>query len=128
MESYRIRRWPDSMPGITRLPVRRALAAMSVSWVTQEWLLREARLDPRELDSLLGALDAQGALERSDEPVTFDGAPRRAGARALLGRVSRRLVDATLSHWSWAGDDAGPPTLPAYEFTVPLPIDTRPMA
>lgn len=133
MESYRITRWPEPMPAGAGLPVRKALAAMSVGWVTRRFLERETRLGRDQVQALLEALAAQGALARSHDasdippiaPVTVGAA-----ARGFLGRVSRRIVDATRSRHSWWAEDppplAAPPTLPLLCTTLPMPQDTQP--
>lgn len=94
MESYRITHWPERMPTGPGLRVRKALAAMSVGWVTRRILEREARMSRREIDTLLDTLDGQGALARSDDVLQIWTEPAgvRALARGLLNRVSRHLV------------------------------------
>lgn len=83
MESYRITRWPEPMPAGPGLPIRKALAAMSVGWVTRRFLEREGRMRRQEVDTLIAALDGQGALARSDDvpeiwSEPWASAPRRA--------------------------------------------------
>ena len=96
MESYRISHWTELPGSVSRLPVRKALIAMSVGWVSRAWLCHEARLNPREIDSLLDMLATQGALLRGlAPPLVETTATGTAGAgRRMMRRLSRRIVDA----------------------------------
>jgi len=132
MKSYRITHWPEPMPAGPALSIRKALAAMSVGWVTRGFLEREARLSRRAVDALLETLDAQGALSRCDE---MTGAAARlvgvyTAARILLGRFSRRLAVAARNHHSWRtptveSADARP-TLPMPRGAMPGTEPARP--
>lgn len=133
MESYRITHWPEPMPPGPGLPIRKALAAMSVGWVTRRFLERETRLDRQAVQRLLDALDAQGARARShDVPDIAPAAPASVGAaaRGLIGRVSRRLIDATRSRYSSWAEDLHPfdalPTALLPGTTLPMPRDIPP--
>ena len=114
MESYRITRWAVLPRSVSGLSARKALTAMSVGWVSRSWLEREARMSPREVDSLLSALDAEGTLERCNEPPVFGSASggATAAARALVRQVSRRIADAALRHHPWPLGRDHEPTLP----------------
>ena len=95
-QTFRVTGWPALPSRFSTLRFRRAVTAMSVSTVTQEWLEQHCGLSRRELNSLLRELDAAGLLdvgERSSgaseppshaEPIggTFC-AQRFAGAGAL---------------------------------------------
>jgi hypothetical protein len=133
MESYRITHWPEPMPAGPGLPIRKALAAMSVGWVTRSFLERETRLGRDQVQALLDALAAQGALARShDVPDISNHPPITVGAaaRGLLGRISRGFVDATRSRFFLSAEDVpattAPPTFPSLYTTLPMPRDTQP--
>ena len=67
MLNYRIsRRTPLDTVG-AGLRSRRALTAMSVRWVSREWLLQQTELGARHVDELLDTLHDAGVLEISDE-------------------------------------------------------------
>lgn len=130
---FRITHWPEPMPAGPSLPIRKALAAMSVGWVTRRCLERETRLRPEQVQALLDELEAQGALTCSNEVPDIEPVAEvtvGSAARALLGRVSRRIVDATLSRYSWWADDAqdlgSAQSLLLPYTTLPVPEDTRP--
>lgn len=65
-ESYRITHWPEPMPAGPGLPVRKALAAMSVGWVTRRVLERETRLGRDEVQHRNA--DAAGHAARALSP------------------------------------------------------------
>lgn len=67
---YRLRTWPDLPQHARRLPVLRMLSVMSSRPVSRHWMLMQSRLRPAEVDSLLGDLEAAGALEVID-PAGF---------------------------------------------------------
>jgi len=62
MPSYRISSLFTLPPSFDRMKFRKALNAMSVHAVSRRWLLADAGLDAREVDSLLSLLEGAGVL------------------------------------------------------------------
>lgn len=93
---YRISRWtPPGAVGAAGagLRGRRALTAMSVRWVSRDWLLQQTDLGTRDIDALLDTLHDAGVLEISDavEPAALaGGGERRALWRGLWQIVRER--------------------------------------
>lgn len=76
---YRISRWTPPGAVAEGLRGRRALTAMSVRWVSREWLQQQTDLGARDLDALLDTLHGAGVLEISDVPepaAAAGGEPR----------------------------------------------------
>jgi hypothetical protein len=107
MDLYRITHWPEPTPTNSNLPIRKAMAAMSVGWVTRSWLEDEIRLSEREVDSMLEELDLQGALARrkvSTLPTKAPGIAAR--ARRLLRDVTIYFAGAARNRHPWYPDGA----------------------
>lgn len=90
---YRISRWtPPGAVGAAGagLRGRRALTAMSVRWVSRDWLLQQTDLGTRDVDALLDTLHDAGVLEISDaaEPSALAGG----GDRRSLWRGLWQIV------------------------------------
>jgi hypothetical protein len=69
---FRMKSWPQLPEHGRTAEVYRILSVMSSQPVNRRWLLARCRMAPRELDSLLMQLVADGALEAVD-PAKFAG-------------------------------------------------------
>jgi hypothetical protein len=63
---YRLKEWPELPDAQRTANVYRALSLMSTRPVNRGWFLRHSRMKAKELDSLLGRLVSQGAVEVVD--------------------------------------------------------------
>ena len=75
---FRLKAWPQLPEAGRTAEIYRMLSVMSSQPVNRQWLLARSRMAPRQLDALLQALVAEGALEVID-PARYGGSePRRA--------------------------------------------------
>lgn len=141
MDTYRITHWIELPERLNRLKFRKVLNAMSVTFVTQEWLETRSGLTRAERCSLLDVLRRAGVLEaRSGECSTARGLARSDSARPpamasdAAGWISRFLgrtdpvdrwrnpetVAEALAARVWAVTDVfGSPYAPTGHLTVP---------
>ena len=63
---YRLKHWPDLPRHHRTADVFRALSVMSNRPVNRHWILAHSRLHADQLDSLLGRLVREGAVEAID--------------------------------------------------------------
>lgn len=69
---FRLRAWPQLPESGRTAEIYRMLSVMSSQPVNREWLESRCRMAPQQLDDLLQALVAEGALEVID-PARFAG-------------------------------------------------------
>jgi hypothetical protein len=69
---FRLKAWPQLPEAGRTAEIYRMLSVMSSQPVNRQWLLARTRMAPRQLDALLQALIAEGALEVID-PARFAG-------------------------------------------------------
>ena len=69
---FRLRAWPQLPESGRTAEIYRMLSVMSSQPVNREWLESRCRMAPQQLDELLQALVAEGAVEVID-PARFAG-------------------------------------------------------
>jgi hypothetical protein len=83
MNFFRIDRWIALEGDLNRLRFRRAMSAMSVGAVDENWLTRRAGLSSQEVRAFLGALRKAGVLIELPENVLdpISAVPRKRSTR-----------------------------------------------
>jgi hypothetical protein len=71
---YRLKHWPDLPSRVKTADVLRALSVMSQRPINRHWILTHSRLRAHQVDGLLRALVAQGAVEVIDGSFAGRGA------------------------------------------------------
>ncbi|MEP6906950.1 MAG: hypothetical protein ABI858_03060 [Pseudoxanthomonas sp.] len=67
--TYMLRHWPSLPQASMTADIYRTLSVMSHRRVNRNWILRNSRLKPRQIDRLLARLVAQNAVEVIDIAV-----------------------------------------------------------
>lgn len=88
---FRLVRWEEPKQLGLALPARRAIVAMSVSWITHQWLVGESGLRAKEVEALLNVLEARGALQTWYARATDDESLLQEPFRCSGGSVLQRL-------------------------------------